>query len=154
MSRPDHYLNPNNESYAFSSDDDEGGVYMNQYTPGKSPKRNSKLSRTPGASKYTNARHSMTVSLSDFERDYLPTSTPSAKKGHTDQSRSALERSHKSPSGILGHLVACRRWLEGTSRWRIALTGCVLGLLCAVIYQSGLHLGALKRGGLKKILGN
>lgn len=157
-SSPDHYLNPPNESYAFSSDD-EGGPY-NQYTPGRDPrihnksssKRNSKLNRMPGGSRYNNAHNSSTVSLSDFERNYLPRSPHSAKKGPANQLRSSLERDHvndcKSSNGILGCLVACRIWLESTSRWRIALAGCVLGLLCAVVYQGGLQLGALKRGEL------
>lgn len=152
-SSPNRYLDPTNEMYAFSSDD-EAGAY-NRYTPGRDPRlrnkssrRNSKLNRTPGSgnSRYNHAHTPNTVSLLDFERTYSPYSP---KKQSTDQTNSILNKDNydwKLPRGILGHLVRCKRWLEGTSRWRIALVGCVLGLLFAVIYQGGLHLGAFKQG--------
>lgn len=143
-SKANHQFDLTNETWAFSSDDEVGVPYQSHSTPltprhrNKGLRQNSKLSRSLN----NRSHNSTTVSLADFERNYLPLS---GKKQPTSKIRS--ERSYlKSTNRLLQVLTGFKRWMEGASSWKIAIVGCLLGLLCAVVYQGGLHLGPLKRG--------
>ena len=104
----------------------------------------------PRSERHSNA----TLSLEDFEQKYLGRRYNSQRRDNfsalTNRGHSG-SRSHKQTA--TGHGMTRLKhtvergvfWLEHTSKWRVVLVGCVLGLLCAVVYGE-LQLGTLPKG--------
>ena len=98
-------------------------------------------------------RHSnATLSLEDFEQKYLGRRY-NAQRG--DNFSTLADRGHSGSRSHKQNVTGMTRlkhtvergvfWLEHTSKWRVVLVGCVLGLLCAVVYGE-LQLGTLSKG--------
>ena len=139
------------EEYEFAGDrtnDRERPTYSRTIAGGSVPGARYASSVTPSpASKTRSPNHhrapnnvSGTLSLSDFEQNYL--------HGRHEPSIH-LSYGQKSPSGKQGRrpttLQQVVDFFERTSRWKLALIGCALGLLFAVVY-SELQLGNPSKG--------
>ena len=81
--------------------------------------------------------NSSTVSLDDFEQRFLNIKDhPAAHWDKTPKRRGTVDHS------FWKEFV---QWFERTSKWRVALLGCILGLFCAVLY-SEFQLGSTSKG--------
>ena len=111
-----------------------GARHMSSVTP--SPALSTRSPNHPRAPNNVSG----TLSLADFEQNYL----------HRRHEPSVnLSYGRKAPSGKQGRrhsiLQEVVDYFERTSRWKLALIGCVLGLLFAVVY-SELQLGNSSKG--------
>ena len=123
------------------------------------PRVNHSETEIPGGSSFPEApqrsgrNSNATLSLEDFEQKYLD-------RRHNSQNRhksspSSSRRSRSSSSTRTHHVTLVERlqhtvcrgvlWLEHTSKLKVVLVGCVLGLVCAVVWGE-LQLGTPSKG--------
>ena len=143
---------PNRSEYGLSSDDDdeaagvewsEGGGYVNQLyaRPGASasPSRQKGQRWRGQSSGLYNSRNNLkpsdSLSLAEFDKDYVDDDDDDErivkKSGYGEWSGSkggAFE--------VIKWLGMVVEWLVKTSKWKVALVGCLLGLSFAVVHQS------------------
>ncbi len=112
------------EPYLFSSDEDIGYSHSD-----KKHKRNS-IKKSP--SRRMANSHS-TVSLLDFDRDYLS----------RERSSDPRVKVHKRGFGFVGLLRKYEEWIGKAGVIKMSLMGLALGLLCAVVFRGLVQLGAM-----------
>jgi len=124
----------------------------------KAPRVNHSESETAGGSSCPEAPHrsgrnsDATLSLEDFEQKYLDRrhNSQNRHKSHPSSSRSSRSssRSHKQSVTWVERLHRTVRrgvlWLEHTSKLKVILVGCILGLVFAVVCGE-LQLGTLSK---------
>ena len=118
------------EPYSFSSDEDIGYSHSD-----KKHKRNSSIKKSPG--RRMNNSNS-TVSLLDFDRDYLS----------RERSLEPRVKVHQRDTGFASLFRRCSRWIGKAGVIRVGILGLTLGLLCAVVFQGLVQLGRMDRSEL------
>lgn len=83
-----------------------------------------------------NSHTSDSVSLADFDKEYADYDDDKHIKRGYGHELASSKRGTLSGGGGAEWLGSIVQWLVMTSKWKVALVGCLLGLSCAFVHQS------------------
>ena len=130
------YLYPNLGEYRLSSDEEESAEDLRELSVDRNPHKSARPGGSPSRHhdrgrkwRGYSTQNSASMSLDEFDKDYVD--DDQVRRGYGEPVLSARVR-----GGGTDWVKAGVQWLVMTSKWKVALVGCLLGLLFAVLYQS------------------
>ena len=145
------HLYPKVSEHGLSSDDDEDsrgyGLFDERrlnnrpHRPSPSRNREKKWNAINSGSSSSGNKYSTqnSVSLADFDKEYIDDEEEEGSDGVRRRSYGGGGLSSR--RGMSGNQASSVvEWLVMTSKWKVALIGLLLGLLCAVVYKTSVRL--------------